>query len=348
MSRIRRADRATRRAPTRRRAVLLTPTAALLAIAGCDAPLSIFSRASDSARSVSYITWFMIILSAVVFTGVMALYVVAMRRNRDRNPADVDLSERGVGWIVWGGAVMPGFVLLVLFVLGMAAMGRYPEPPPVVTIHVTGHQWWWDVEYEFPNMSEHFRTANEIHVPVGRPSRLVLTTADVIHSFWVPQLQGKLDLIPGDTNDLRLLPRRTGVFAGTCAEFCGQQHAHMGIRVIVDDTTTFKQWAAQQLADAQPPGDPSAAEGEQLFVGGPCAMCHTVRGTSANGQVAPDLTHVGSRLTIAAGTLPNTLGNLEGWIANAQAIKPGAKMPTLSAYTGPQLRAVAAYVASLK
>ncbi len=347
MSRIHRADRARHQGGARRRVAALVPAAVLLAVAGCDAPLSIFSRASDSARSVSYLAWFMIILSAIVFIGVMLLYAFGVRRNRERNPADVDLSERGVGWIVWGGAVMPGIVLLAVFVVGMAAMGRYPEPPPVVTIHVTGHQWWWDVEYEFPNVSQHFRTANEIHIPLGRPARLVLTTADVIHSFWVPQLQGKLDLIPGDTNELRILPERTGVFAGTCAEFCGQQHAHMGIRVIVDDTTTFKQWAAQQLADAQPAA-PAVAAGEQLFVGGPCAMCHTVRGTAANGQVAPDLTHVGSRLTIAAGTLPNTLGNLEGWIANAQAIKPGAKMPTLSAYTGPQLRAVAAYVASLK
>lgn len=347
MSRIRRADRARRPGRASRRAAALAAAAVLLATAGCDAPLSIFSRASDSTSRVSYLAWFMIILSGIVFIGVMLLYAFGVRRNRERNPADVDLSERGVGWIVWGGAVMPGIVLLAVFVVGMAAMGRYPEPPPVVTIHVTGHQWWWDVEYEFPNVSQHFRTANEIHIPLGRPARLVLTTADVIHSFWVPQLQGKLDLIPGDTNDLRILPERTGVFAGTCAEFCGQQHAHMGIRVIVDDTTTFKQWAAQQLADAQPAA-PDLAAGEQLFVGGPCAMCHTVRGTPANGRVAPDLTHVGSRLTIAAGTLPNTLGNLEGWIANAQAIKPGAKMPTLSAYTGPQLRAVAAYVASLK
>jgi cytochrome c oxidase subunit II len=346
MSRMHRADRAQSGCASRRVAAVAA-AAVLLAVAGCDAPLSIFSRASDSARGVSDLAWFMIILSGIIFIGVMALYAIGVRRNRDRNPAEVDLSERGVGWIVWGGAVMPGIVLLAVFVVGMAAMGRYPEPAPVVTIHVTGHQWWWDVDYEFPNVSQHFRTANEIHIPLGRPSRLVLTTADVIHSFWVPQLQGKLDLIPGDTNELRLLPERTGVFAGTCAEFCGQQHAHMGIRVIVDDTTTFKQWAAQQLVDAQP-ADPSVADGEQLFLGGPCAMCHTVRGTAANGQVAPDLTHVGSRLTIAAGTLPNTLGNLEGWIANAQAIKPGAKMPTLSAYTGPQLRAVAAYVASLK
>lgn len=347
MSLIRRADRARCPGRVRRRLLAAAVVAALVGAAGCDAPLSIFSRASDSAQRVSYLAWFMIILSGIIFIAVMALYVIGVRRHRDRSATDVDLSERGVGWIVWGGAVMPGIVLLAVWIVSLAAMGRYPEPPPVVTIHVTGHQWWWDVEYEFPNVSEHFRTANEIHIPLGRSSRLLLTTADVIHSFWVPQLQGKLDLIPGDTNELRILPKRAGVFTGTCGEFCGQQHAHMGLRVIVDDTTTFKQWAAQQLADAQPAA-PAVAAGEQLFVGGPCAMCHTVRGTPANGRVAPDLTHVGSRLTIAAGTLPNTLGNLEGWIANAQAIKPGAKMPTMSAYTGPQLRAVAAYVASLK
>jgi len=332
---------------TSRRAAFAATTAVALSVSGCNAPLSIFSRASDSAQSVSYIAWFMIILSAIIFVGVMVLYAIATRRNRDRDPAAVDLSERGVGWIVWGGAVMPGVVLLAVFVVAMTAMGRYPEPPAVVTIHVTAHQWWWDVEYEFPKLDQHFRTANEIHVPVGESSRLVLTTADVIHSFWVPKLQGKLDIIPGDTNELRLLPKQTGVYVGECQEFCGQQHAHMGLRVIVDDTTTFKNWAAAQLADAQPAA-PNVLDGEQLFVGGPCAMCHSVRGTPANGQVAPDLTHFGSRLTIAAGTLPNTLGNLEGWIANAQAIKPGAQMPTMTAFTGPQLRAVAAYVASLK
>jgi cytochrome c oxidase subunit 2 len=321
---------------------------AFLGLGSCSAPLSMFSTASESAERVSKLTWFMIALAAVIFVGVMGTMAAAAVRNRARNPADVDLSDPGTGWIVWGGAVMPGIVLLVLFVVAMAAMGRFPESRPAVTIHVTAHQWWWQLDYEVPGMSQRFRTANEIHIPVDRPVRIILTSADVIHSFWVPQLQGKLDVIPGDTNDLRLSARRPGQYTGACAEYCGAQHAHMGLTVVAEDPIAFRAWAARQLTGGVPPRDSLAREGRRLFVSGPCALCHTVRGTSAMAQIAPDLTHVGSRRTIAAGTLPNTLGNLEGWIANPQSLKPGTKMPTLSVYDGAELRALAAYVSSLK
>ena len=174
--------------------------------------------------------------------------------------------------------------------------------------------------------------------------RIILTSAEVIHSFWVPQLQGKLDVIPGDTNDLRLSARRPGQYTGACAEYCGAHHAHMGLTVVAEDPIAFRDWAARELTGGLPPRDSLALEGQRLFVGGPCSLCHTVRGTSAVAQISPDLTHVGSRLTIAAGTLPNTLGNLEGWIANPRSLKPGTKMPTLSVYDGAELRALAAYV----
>ncbi|HEX4682125.1 MAG TPA: cytochrome c oxidase subunit II [Gemmatimonadaceae bacterium] len=321
---------------------------AVLALVGCDTPLSMFSTASESAERVSKLAWFMIVLAAIIFTGVIVTMLAAAARNRHRNAVDVDLSDPGTGWIVWGGAVIPGVVLAAIFVVSLGAMGRYPESGPVVTIHVTGHQWWWQLDYEFPELPQQFRTANEIHIPVGRPVRIILTSADVIHSFWVPQLQGKLDVIPGDTNDLRLVARRPGRYTGACAEYCGAQHAHMGLTVVAEDSTSFKQWAAHQLTDGATPRDSLSAEGRRLFVGGPCALCHTVRGTPALAQVAPDLTHVGSRAMIAAGALPNTLGNLEGWIANAQSLKPGTKMPTLSVYDGGQLHALAVYVASLK
>jgi cytochrome c oxidase subunit II len=317
-------------------------------LAGCDTPMSMFSDASDAAASVSKLGWFMIWLSAAIFALVVALMIAGMLRHRARSATDVDLSDKGVGWLVWGGAVFPGVVLIAIFVVSMAAMGRFPARDPVVTIRVVGHQWWWEATYEFPDRSEQFRTANEIHIPVGRPARLLLTSADVIHSFWVPKLQGKLDLIPGDTNDLRIVAKKAGRYFGACAELCGVQHAKMGLVVIADDSAAFTRWAAAQLAPGAAPTDSITALGQRLFVGGPCALCHTVRGTPAAAQVAPDLTHVGSRTTIAAGTLPNTLGNLEGWIANAQSLKPGAKMPTITTYSGPELLAVAKYVASLK
>lgn len=314
----------------------------------CDTPLSVFSTASDAAERVSKLAWFMIILAAIIFVGVMTTAAVAAFRNRTSDATSVDLSDPGAGWIIWGGAVIPGIVLAAIFVMSLSAMGRFPESHPVVTIRVTGHQWWWQLEYEVPELRQQFRTANEIHVPVGRPVRLILTSADVIHSFWVPQLQGKLDVIPGDTNDLRLIARRPGRYLGACAEYCGTQHAHMGLTVVAEDTTSFGQWAAHQLADGTAPHDSIAAEGQRLFVAGPCSSCHTVRGTPALAQIGPDLTHVGTRLTLAAGTLPNTLGNLEGWIANAPALKPGTKMPAISAYDGAQLHAVAVYISSLK
>ena len=225
----------------------------LLLAAACGAPMQIFSSASDSAASVTWLAWFMIILSGLIFVGVMITMVAAFLRNRSRNAADVDLSDPGVRWLVWGGGVMPGVVLIALFAVALSAAHRSTDVRPVVTIHVTGAQWWWQLDYEFPNKSEHFRTANEIHVPAGEPVRLLLTSNDVIHSFWVPQLQGKLDLIPGDTNDLRLLVRKPGTYTGACAEFCGVQHTHMGITVIADDTTTFRQWTEGQLADGAAP-----------------------------------------------------------------------------------------------
>ncbi len=307
-----------------------------------------FSTASDAAERIAKLGWFMIVLAAIIFAGVMIAMLIAATRNRARDPRDVDLTETGTGWIIWGGAVMPGVVLLAVFVVSLGAMGKFPEPNPIVTIHVTGHQWWWQLDYEFPQHADEFRTANELHIPVGRPVRVLLTSADVIHSFWVPRLQGKLDVIPGDTNDLRLVARRAGTYAGACAEYCGAQHAHMGLVVVAEDSASFDHWVARQMAPGAAPRDSLAAQGERLFVGGACASCHTVRGTSAVAQVGPDLTHVGGRLTLAAGTLPNSLASVEGWIANPQALKPGALMPTLGVFDGAQLHALAAYVSSLK
>jgi cytochrome c oxidase subunit 2 len=309
---------------------------------------SIFSNVTASAERITRLTWFMIILAAIVYVVVIALMLVAMRRNR-RAPRDtVILSDPGPRWIVIGGLIMPAVVLGAVLVFSLWAMGRERVERPGLTIDVTGHQWWWEATYRFADLPDQFRTANELHIPVNVPVRIALTTNDVIHSFWVPQLQGKIDLIPGDTNQLRLVAKRAGTYRGVCSEFCGAEHAKMGMVVVAEDSATFRQWARKELGDAAIPTDSLAAEGKRLFESAPCSLCHTVRGTSAKATLGPDLTHIGSRSTIAAGTLPNTVGNLEAWIANAQAIKPGALMPTLSVFSGQQLRAVATYVASLK
>lgn len=326
----------------------LAALCASVALAGCAAPMQIFSSASDAASRVTRLTWFMIVTAAIVYVIVMAAMFVGIARRRDRSPESVDMSERSIKPVLIGGVALPALILAAVFVVAESAMGSYPYPKYGLTVRVAANQWWWDLNYDFPQLAASFRTANELHIPVNVPVRLLLGSNDVIHSFWVPQLQGKMDVIPGQTNELRLVARRPGVYVGVCEEFCGAQHANMGIRVIADDSATFAKWATTQLADAAPPTDSTLLMGQRLFVGGPCALCHSVRGTPALGQVAPDLTHVGSRLTLAAGTLPNTVGSLEAWITNAQAIKPGAKMPSLNVYSGEQLRAVAAYLESLK
>jgi cytochrome c oxidase subunit 2 len=312
-------------------------------------PLSLFSRASDAAARITGLAWFMIGVSAVIFVGVLIAMIAAVMRNRQRDALGVDLSERGLGWILWGGTVMPALVLVAVFVVSLGAMSKFSSPDPsMLTIHITGHQWWWQVDYAATATAPAFRTANELHIPVDRPVRVLLTSADVIHSFWVPQLQGKLDVIPGDTNELRLDARRIGEFAGACAEYCGEQHAHMALSVVSESDAAFTAWSATQSRDAVAPHDSTTTAGHALFASTACASCHAIRGTTARADLGPDLTHVASRRTIAAGIATTSLGTIEGWIGNPQALKPGAKMPTLRGYTGPQLRALAAYVASLR
>jgi cytochrome c oxidase subunit 2 len=309
-----------------------------------------FATASAAAARIAGLTWFMIILSFVILVLVVAIMATAIARGRHRDAHRVDLDEKGNSWLLWGGAVMPAAVLLTIVVFALRLMYDAPKQSPVATIHVTGHQWWWQLDYELPQGTTggSFRSANELHIPVGRPVRLLLTSSDVIHSFWVPQLSGKLDLIPGDTNELRIEASRAGRFTGACAEYCGTQHAHMAITVVAEDSASFAVWLKTQTADASPPHDSLTTVGERLFATGPCIACHTVRGVAAKSDVGPDLTHVASRLTLASGTLPTSLGAIEGWIANPQALKPGVLMPRLDAYTGPELRALSRYVASLK
>jgi Heme/copper-type cytochrome/quinol oxidases, subunit 2 len=217
-----------------------------------------------------------------------------------------------------------------------------------MAITVTGYQWWWGIDYKDPNLQAEFSTANEMHIPVGKTVRVTLVSADVIHSFWVPQLQGKMDVIPGDTNEVRLFASRPGDYRGQCAEFCGAQHAHMAMHVIADEPAAFQRWIAAQRQSAAAPSDTLAARGAQLFQTGACALCHTVRGTAAAGMIGPDLTHVGSRATIAAGTLANTTENLDAWIANAPSLKPGTRMPALPQLSAGQVHALSAYLKSLR
>ena len=213
-------------------------------------------------------------------------------------------------------------------------------------IELTGYRWWWKVEYSDPEPAKTVITANEIHIPIGRPVLINTYSQDVIHSFWIPALQGKRDLIPGNPSAIWLQADQPGVFEGQCAEFCGFQHAHMRLVLVAESQEQFQAWLDAQRQPARSPANSTAERGQKIFVSGPCALCHSIRGTDANGHVAPDLTHLAGRLKIAAGTLPNTPGHLAGWIIDSQHIKPGNAMPPTS-LSAEDLQALLAYLGGL-
>jgi cytochrome c oxidase subunit 2 len=312
--------------------------------------MSALDPASHESGMIASITWWLVGASAVIYAVVCAAMVAAISRHRDRSASSVDLSAPSERMIVWYGAIIPGVVLVALFVLTLTAMHRYPATISrrAVTYHVTAHQWWWDVSWIDASSGRAMHSANEIHVPVGAPVRIILTTDDVIHTFWVPQLQGKIDLIPGDTTEIRFTALHSGAYRGQCAEFCGVQHAHMAFVVVAEPADSFANWIASEEAPAAMPSDSARLVAQQLVVNGPCATCHTIRGTSASGAIGPDLTHIGSRRMLAAGELPNNIGTMEAWIANAQSLKPGVAMPSMRVFSGGQLRAVAAYLEGLR
>jgi cytochrome c oxidase subunit 2 len=216
-----------------------------------------------------------------------------------------------------------------------------------LVLEVTSQQWWWAIQYQSDDPSQTFQTANEIHLPVDVPVTLTLRSPDVIHSFWVPNLHGKQDLIPGRDTDIHLHPTRTGVFRGQCAEFCGAQHANMALYVFVESQSDFDRWRAGQLRAASDPGDSTAARGRAAFMSSACPLCHTIRGTDAAGVMGPDLTHIGSRASLAAGKLEYNRANLAAWIAAPQAIKPGNHMPAVG-LDPRDLQSITAYLDGLK
>jgi cytochrome c oxidase subunit 2 len=212
-----------------------------------------------------------------------------------------------------------------------------------MTIQVTGRQWFWDVDYP----DHHVRTANEIHIPVDETVTIVALSGDVIHSFWVPELNRKIDMIPGRRNVIRLRADRAGVFRGQCAEFCGLQHAHMAFTVVAEPRDALDAWLAREARPAPQPQTPAEQRGQQVLLGSACVYCHTIDGTNASGRIGPDLTHLASRQAIGAGVVPNTPGYLAGWILDPQHLKPGNKMPA-TALTGPQLQDLLAYLRTLR
>jgi cytochrome c oxidase subunit 2 len=275
------------------------------------------------AAEIAQLYWLHYWVVTVIFVLVMAALAVALLRKR------TDVPERSLDRGVIGTAVGSVIILFVLLIATVRSGNALSSMRTVdaLPIEIVGHQWWWEVVYPGKDPTERFSTANEIHVPVGRPVRLRLESRDVIHSFWVPELHGKMDLIPSRTNTLVLQVDEPGIYRGRCAEFCGVQHAKMGFLVIAEKQEDFDLWAAAQLTPAPAPTTTSEQRGQVVFVNGPCATCHNVTGTPATGERGPDLTHVASRTTLAAASVPNVPGHMAGWITDNQSIKPGNQMP---------------------
>jgi len=313
-------------------------------------PLGYLNAAGARADVILPLTWFTLIVSAVVCIVIAALLWAGIRRRHattDIRSVRLERGGNGLRWISLG-LLISAVPLFITLVWTMVALAKVSGPPrnPALTLDVTGHEWWWEVRYNAPRTSEIFTTANEIHIPVGVPVLVRLHGADVIHSFWVPKLSGKTDAIPGQINMSWLQARVPGRYRGACQEFCGSQHANMAFEVVAQSPEDYDLWREAQLQAAPDPTTQPQIRGLNV-VEYRCGLCHQVRGTRAGAISAPDLTHVMSRRLLAAGTIPNTPGNLAGWIQNPQALKPNSLMPN-QYLSGGQLSDVLAYLETLK
>jgi len=311
---------------------------------------SVLQPAGPQAERVHALWNFMLAVSVIVYVVVVGVLLLATFRPRhsEAELAEGAPGERGVTRLV-SLATAVTVLTLFAFLLFDFSTGRAltSSVKPAVSIEVTGHQWWWEATYYHDIPNKRVTTANEIHIPVGRPVLLRLNSQDVIHSFWAPDLNGKRDLIPGKESSLWLEADTPGVYRGQCAEFCGYQHAKMAFLIVADRPADFQRWYAAQADTAKTPTDSLTSRGLEVFLTSPCVMCHTIHGTPAGATLGPDLTHVASRRYIGAGALPNTRGNLAGWILDAQGIKPGAHMPPNS-LSPADLQALLAYLGTLK
>jgi cytochrome c oxidase subunit II len=332
------------------RKVTLCATALLCA---CSGPQDYMQGANPAAREIASFGWWALLSFSVAAAIVWAILVRIALRYDDSNFATHAPAEeaRGRPWILIGGLGIPGVVFLAFFVMMFGPMKASPahqQANQPADIRVVGRQWWFEAEYRGERPDLAVRVPTELHIPVGKPIDIELETRDVIHSFWIPKLHGKVDLVPGRINRVRLMADEPGVYRGECAEFCGVQHAHMRIEIVAEQPAFFEAWLDMQRASAEEPRDERIARGREVFLSAACALCHTIRGTEARGLLGPDLTHVGGRARIAGGSFENTTANLAAWIVDAQSMKPGAQMPSMRQLSGPELRALVAYLQSLR
>jgi cytochrome c oxidase subunit 2 len=313
---------------------------ALLLTEWAGAQQSVLDPAGRQSSQIANLWWLFLWLLGSIFVVVMAVALWALRRKHpgiEQEPVEAKNVPSPDTQVRLNRAVTSATVLSVIILLGLIvvsiATGKSVSSLELtrngLAIEVTGNQWWWSIRYLNDEPSRIVVTANELHIPVGRPVMIRGTSNDVIHSFWVPELNGKRDLIPSRVTSLWIQADHPGRYRGQCAEFCGLQHAHMALWVVAESPDQFEAWMRHQLEPAVQPSDPIQLSGQRVFLNNACIFCHAIGGTSAAGQVGPDLTHLASRLTLAAGTLPNNKGNLGGWIADPQGIKPGTHMATV-------------------
>jgi cytochrome c oxidase subunit II len=286
------------------------------------APQSTLHAAGPVAETLLDVSIVLFTGGALIFIGVMALLALAVRRRSGRVNAR--------WWVLGGGLVFPSVVLAALFAYSEWHRPPWRVAPPkeALIVGVTAHMWWWEVRYRDPATGAEIVGANEIRIPVGRPVYFGLSSADVIHSFWVPALGGKMDMLPGRVQHLQLQADRPGTWRGQCAEYCGEQHARMALHVVAEAPAAFDAWLAAQARPAASAPTPELERGREAFVAHRCNACHTVRGVSEESRLGPDLTHVGSRLSLGAGTVANDAAGLAQWVAHTQQLKPGARMPS--------------------
>lgn len=317
---------------------------------GCASPQNVLDPRGPAAARIESLWWAFFVMGVVVSVVVAALLVFAsvQGHRRARSGHGRELDGRALVWI--GGGVITPLVIFGFSIYSYRVSAEvYPpveDEPGALTVEVTGHQYWWEVRYP----EQGIITANEVRIPVGRPVHFRVTGRDVIHSFWVPQLQGKIDMIPGQETRLRVVADEPGQYRGQCAEFCGASHALMALWIFALPEEEFAAWTARRQATAPEPPDPLVRQGREVFIAAECHLCHASRGIAPPeelGQPGPDLTDLATRSTLAAGTLPNTRGSLAGWIADPQRIKPDARMPP-SRLPPEQMRALLAYLESLR
>lgn len=301
----------------------------------------VLQAAGPVAQTIAGLSWLLFAGGGLIFIGVMVLLAWALRRHGATPSTRI--------WILGGGVIFPGVVLAALFI-HVLPLTPFRQAPPAgaLLLSVTGHMWWWEVRYVASPGQPEIVTANEIRLPAGRTAAIALASADVIHSFWVPALAGKVDMVPGRRHQLILSGDRPGVYRGQCAEFCGEQHARMALHVVVETPEAFEAWRQGQLLAAAAPATPAQQRGRQAYIANRCDACHTVRGVGESSRLGPDLTHVGGRLHLGAGIMENTPAAAANWIAHVQQIKTGARMPSFKHLDATTLADLGEWLGSLK